>query len=58
MIVDGDATEDLYPGAAFSRYGQDKVRLQQIIWPDTGRRLPWEDDYSFAPYLQPFIGQP
>jgi hypothetical protein len=58
MIVDGDATEDLYPGAAFSRYGQDRVRLQQIVWPDAGGRFPWEDGYSFGPHLQPFIGRP
>jgi hypothetical protein len=58
VIVDGTAPDDLAPAAAFAHYGQDRVRLQQIVWPDAEGRFPWEDGYAFPPYAQPVIGRP
>jgi hypothetical protein len=58
IIVNGDATEHLLPGAAFGRYGKQSVRLQQIVWPDINGRFPWEHDYVYPPHVQPTIGRP
>jgi hypothetical protein len=58
MIVDGTAPDALAPAAAFAHYGRDRVRLQQIVWPDTDGRFPWEDGYAFPDYAQPVIGRP
>lgn len=58
IIVEGPATEALYPGAAFARYGKDNVRLQQVVWPDQRGRFPWEVGYAFDPQAQPLLGRP
>jgi Domain of unknown function (DUF4262) len=58
VIVDGDATDVLLPGAANARYGPDQVRLQQIVWPDPQSRYPWDDGYSLDPRTQPVIAHP
>jgi len=58
VIVDGPATEALHPGAAFAFYGPDRVRLQQIVWPDPAGRYPWNTDYSLDADVQPLIGRP
>jgi hypothetical protein len=58
IIVEGAATDVLYPGAAIGRYGTHRVRLQQLVWPDPHGRYPWDDDYSQDPRLQPLIAQP
>lgn len=57
-IVAGDPTEVLFPGAALMRYGDDRVSLLQITWPDPGGRFPWESGYDAADYPQPTIGTP
>jgi len=58
VIVDGPATEALYPGAAYARYGTDRVRLQQVVWPDRAGRFPWEPGDEHDPQVQPVIGRP
>lgn len=58
VIVDGPATEMLYPGAAYARYGADRVRLQQVVWPDPQGRFPWQPGYDHDGHPQPLIGQP
>jgi len=58
VIVDGPATEALYPGTAYARYGRDLVRLQQIVWPDRHGRFPWDPGYAYDPHVQPLIGRP
>jgi hypothetical protein len=58
VVVDGPATEVLFPGAAYARYGTDRVRLQQVVWPDPQGRFPWEAGYAHDPQVQPVIGNP
>jgi uncharacterized protein DUF4262 len=58
VIVQGPATGELHPGAAFARYGKDRVHLQQIVWPDAEGRFPWEGGYAFDADVQPLIGLP
>ncbi len=58
VIVDGPGTEALHPGAALARYGADRVRLQQIVWPDRHGRFPWDTGYEYPPDVQPLIGRP
>ena len=58
VILDGPGTEDLHPGTAYARYGRDRVRLQQIVWPDKHGRFPWENGYVYPPHVQPLIGRP
>ncbi len=57
-ILDGPSTEDLQPGTAYARYGRDRVRLQQIVWPDKDARFPWDSGYAYPPHVQPLIGGP
>ncbi|MGC4885758.1 DUF4262 domain-containing protein [Micromonospora sp. DT227] len=54
VIIDGTATDQLYPGAAIARYDQ-QVRLQQILWPDPQGHLPGEAGYAYPPSVQPVI---
>jgi hypothetical protein len=56
IIVDGPATEALHPGAAFARYGKNKVSLQQVVWPDPQGRFPWEAGYALGQGAQPLLG--
>ena len=58
VIVQGPATGKLHPGAAFARYGRNRVHLQQIVWPDAEGRFPWEGGYAFDTDVQPLIGLP
>jgi hypothetical protein len=58
VIVEGPATDALYPGAALARYGQDAVSLQQIVWPDPQGRYPWDTGYAYGPHVQPVLGKP
>jgi Domain of unknown function (DUF4262) len=58
VIVDGPATEQLYPGAAYARYGTDRVLLQQVVWPDRQARFPWDAGYQYPPTVQPLLGRP
>jgi hypothetical protein len=58
VIVEGPATEALHPGAAFARYGRDRVSLQQIVWPDPRGRYPWDPGYAYGPDVQPVLGRP
>lgn len=57
-IVDGLATEALHPGTAYARYGKDRVRLRQIVWPDKHGRFPWDDGYAYPPHVQPLLARP
>jgi hypothetical protein len=57
VIVDGEASDTINPGAAIARYGADRVRLQQIVWPDPRGRFPWDPGYTYDPALQPLIGK-
>ncbi|MET7968757.1 DUF4262 domain-containing protein [Micromonospora sp. NPDC005305] len=57
VVVAGDPTDQLHPGAAFGRYGRDRVRLQQIVWPDPDARFPWDSGYTYPSQVQPLIGQ-
>jgi hypothetical protein len=56
VIVEGPATEELYPGAAYRRYGRERVTLQQVVWPDGGGRFPWHDNYGLSWQGQPTLG--
>jgi len=58
VIVDGPATDALYPGTAYARYGTDRVRLQQVVWPDPQGRFPWDAGYQYPPQVQPLLGRP
>jgi hypothetical protein len=58
VIVDGPATEPLYPGTAYKRYGTDRVRLQQVVWPDPQDRYPWDAGYAHDRTSSPSSGNP
>lgn len=58
IIIEGPPTDDLYPGAAIARYGKDRVRLQQVVWPDEHGRFPWEPDYALDKRAQPVLARP
>ncbi|WP_430788497.1 DUF4262 domain-containing protein [Actinoplanes sp. G11-F43] len=55
-VVAGGSVEILFPGAALMRYGDDRVSLLQLVWPDPSGRLPWQSGYDTAGYPQPTIG--
>ena len=57
IIIDGAATTQLRPVLAFARYGEHRVRLQQLVWPDPQHHYPWDADYDHR-YDQPLIHQP
>ncbi len=57
-IIDGEPTEHLHLGAAIARYGQEQVRVQQIVWPDPHGRFPWDDGYAYSLQVQPILGRP
>ncbi|GLY01051.1 MULTISPECIES: DUF4262 domain-containing protein [Actinoplanes] len=58
VIVAGEPTDLLFPGAAVARYGGPRVRLRQIVWPDPWDHFPWQEDYESAACPQPTIGRP
>ncbi|GIJ08417.1 DUF4262 domain-containing protein [Micromonospora andamanensis] len=58
IIVEGPATDALLPRAAYARYGKDRLRLQQIVWPDPHSRFPWDDRYQYPAHVQPLLGRP
>lgn len=55
VIIDGTENPDLPLGMANGRYGRDRVRVQQLVWPDTGGRYPWHADYDHAGCPQPLL---
>jgi hypothetical protein len=55
VIIDGAAHELIHPGTAYARYGQQRVRLQQIVWPDPRGRFPWEDGHAHPAAIQPLL---
>ncbi|GIE79244.1 hypothetical protein Aph02nite_51940 [Actinoplanes philippinensis] len=57
-VVAGRITETLFPGAALMRYGDDRVRLLQLAWPDPAGSFPWQSGYDALDYPQPTIGVP
>lgn len=57
VVVDGALTDQLHPGAAIARYGQ-QVRVQQVVWPDPQGRFPWDAGYAYPSTAQPLIGRP
>jgi hypothetical protein len=58
IIVEGPSTEALHPGAAYALYGADRVRLQQVVWPDPHGHFPWDTHYIYDPVAQPLLGRP
>lgn len=57
-VVAGEISETLFPGAALMRYGDGRVRLLQLAWPDPGDHFPWQSGYDGVAYPQPTIGAP
>lgn len=57
-ILSGGPTETLWPGAALARYGREKVRLQQLVWPDPVDNFPWQEFYDAEEFPQPLIDAP
>ncbi|WP_249037931.1 DUF4262 domain-containing protein [Actinoplanes italicus] len=55
-VVGGEISEVLFPGAALMRYGDGRVRLLQLTWPDPKDRFPWQSGYDSGDYPQPTIG--
>lgn len=61
-VLEGDYRTQLWDvtwlqdplGAAFRLYGEDRVRVRQLVVPDLEDRLPWEDGHS-DPDLQPLL---
>ncbi|MEV6299406.1 DUF4262 domain-containing protein [Actinoplanes sp. NPDC051861] len=58
VIVAGDPTADVFPGAALARYGDDRVHLHQVVWPDPWDTFPWQEGYESVLYPQPTIAAP
>ncbi len=58
VILAGRPTGELWPGAALARYGRERLRLQQLVWPDPEDRFPWQEDYPAEEYCQPLIDAP
>lgn len=58
ILVTGPVRQDLWPGAALRRYGDEQVRLVQIVWPDPDGHFPWQTGYTLPPEVQPLLGQP
>lgn len=55
VIVEGPATSTLWPGVAIERYGAERVRLQQVVWPSKDGQYPWDFGYDIDPSTQPVI---
>lgn len=54
-IWEGSPTDTLHLGTASRIYGRDRVqRAQQILWPDTEGRMPWQPGCQVAD-LQPLL---
>jgi Domain of unknown function (DUF4262) len=54
-VIDGlPRLGGIWPTVAFNRYGPDRVRLQQLVWPDSGH-LPWEAGYDLPADAQPLL---
>jgi hypothetical protein len=58
VLVEGAPIDELLPGLAIARYGRDRVRLLQVVWPDPQGRFPWDAGYDFDPHAQPLIARP
>lgn len=58
IVIEGPATGIVQPTVALRRYGNEAVRLQQIVWPDPHGAFPWQPGYTMPPIMQPTIGRP
>jgi hypothetical protein len=58
VILTGRPTGELWPGAALARYGRERLRLQQLVWPDPGNLFPWQEGYEPDEFRQPLIDAP
>jgi hypothetical protein len=58
IIVDGAPSDDLLPGVAIARYRRDRIRLQQVLWPDPQGRFPFDAGYDVDAHPQPLIARP
>ncbi|WP_229072091.1 DUF4262 domain-containing protein [Actinoplanes sp. DH11] len=56
LVVAGEPTDEIFPGSAYYRYGEDRVRLRQLVWPDPAGRFPWQAGYAAEQWPQPTIG--
>ncbi|MFF0376791.1 DUF4262 domain-containing protein [Actinoplanes missouriensis] len=56
MVVAGGPTDEVFPGAALYRYGEEQVVLRQLVWPDPEGRFPWQSGYVEGDWPQPTIG--
>jgi Domain of unknown function (DUF4262) len=54
-VINGTANDLITPGTANARYGAQRVRLQQIVWPDPDSRFPWDAGYRYPPTTQPLL---
>jgi hypothetical protein len=55
VIIDGTAHDLITAGTAIARYGADRLRLQQIVWPDPDGYFPWEPGYRYPTTVQPLL---
>lgn len=55
VLIDGPLSDRLWPGAAIARYGRERIRVRQIVWPDVTGRFPWDDGYNHTGCPQPLI---
>ncbi|MEV2241088.1 DUF4262 domain-containing protein [Micromonospora sp. NPDC049891] len=55
VIIDGAPADDLHPGLAIVRYGRDRIRLRQLVWPDQWGRFPWDSGYAYPTHVQPLL---
>ncbi|MDG4834181.1 DUF4262 domain-containing protein [Solwaraspora sp. WMMD1047] len=58
VLVEGAPIDALLPGVAIARYGRNRVRLLQVVWPDPQGRFPWDAGYDVDPDTQPLIARP
>jgi hypothetical protein len=56
LVVAGEPTDEVFPGSAMYRYGEGRVRLCQLVWPDPDGRFPWQPGYPVDEWPQPAIG--
>ena len=58
VIIDGAPTDALHAGLALARYGAQRVRLQQVVWPDPQGRFPWQPGSTITAHAQPLLSHP
>lgn len=57
VIVDGTVPDDMPLAVANALYNRDRVRVQQVVWPDEHGFHPWDALWSCG-IPQPTIGRP